>query len=102
MRGKYHMMDWEEEKWIVSLKSIISQLAQDKSYEEDLTNYDVCPANIRKTLENMGWKKIDFDDNGWEHDTWYTFHNINYDFDIILFYCGETFEIKLYRADIDD
>ena len=51
MRGRYQMMDWELQKWKQELSAVIARLSQNKSYQEDFTHLDVCPANIEKALE---------------------------------------------------
>ena len=102
MRGKYHMMDWEEIKWTLVMKQSIAKLSQDKSYQENLTNYDVCPSNIVDVLRKMGWEDDDQEANGWQHDTWIYLSHPDYDFCLVLYYCGYTFEMNLYRSDIDD
>lgn len=102
MRGRYQMMEWEQEKWKQELSAIITRLTYNPRHEEDLTNYDLCPANVCKTLENLGWEQDDMDDNGWQHDTWYRFSNPDYPFELTFYYEGYTFEMKLYRSDIDD
>lgn len=102
MRGKYHITDWEEMKWKLALQQIIVQLVQNKQHQEDLTNYDVCPANIVSVLEMMGWESDEQEENGWQNDTWIALAHPDYNFCLILYYCGYTFEMKLYRSDIDD
>ena len=42
------------------------------------------------------------DHNGWQNDTWYWFSHPDYDFRLVFYYEGYTFEMKLYREDIDD
>lgn len=102
MRGRYHMMDWELEKWKQELSGVITRLSCNKQHQEDFTHLDVCPANIADVLRKMGWDWEEQEDNGWEHDTWIYFSNEDYDFVLVLYYCGYTFELKLYRADSDD
>lgn len=102
MRGKYTMMDWEEQKWVQRLTVAIAELTRDKSKAIDFTNDDVCPANIVSTLEKMGWEWDEQDDNGWQNDCWIYFSHYDYDFVLILHYCGYTFEMQLYRSDCDD
>ena len=96
------MMDWEVEKWKQRLAVVITELVQNKSKQIDFTNDDVCPANIVKVLENMGWEYDEQEDNGWQHDTWICLAHENYNFCLILYYQGYTFELKLYRSDIDN
>ncbi|MBQ8243177.1 MAG: hypothetical protein IJZ40_06880 [Bacteroidaceae bacterium] len=96
------MMDWEESKWTLVLKQIIVQLSQDKSHQEDLTNYDVCPSNIVDVLRKMGWEDDEQEENGWQQDTWIYFSHPDYEFGLTLYYEGYTFEMKIFRSDIDN
>ena len=102
MRGRYRMCHWEIEKWKEEFYCILENLKYNKTYEAILTNYNLCPANVCKVLEEMSWTEVNMDSNGWEHDTWYTFHNSNYDFNIVFYYEGYTFEMSIYREDRDD
>lgn len=102
MRGQYNMCLWEVEKWKQELSVVITRLSHDKQHVENLTNRELCPANVCKTLENLGWTQEDMDSNGWQHDTWYTFSNPNYHFNLTFYYEGYTFEMKLYRSDVND
>lgn len=97
MRGKYHMMDWEQQRWKYIITKAIEKMEKTPDYTEDLTQQDICPANIRQTLESIGWEEIGFDTNGWQNDTWYFFSHPDYDFEIVLYYEGITFDHKLYR-----
>ena len=101
MRGKCNMMDWEKAKWKQELSMAITRLTLDKSREEDFTNFDVCPANLIDALRDMGWNDDEFEDNVLQNDHWIYFSHHDYDFVLVLYYCGHTFELKLYRADID-
>lgn len=51
MRGKYHMMDWEQEKWKQEFSGIIAKLSYNQRREEDLTNLDLWP---RQCCKNIG------------------------------------------------
>lgn len=101
MRGKWNMMDWEMAKWKQELSVAIDRLSRDKSHEENFINFDVCPANLIDALRDMGWDDDELEDNGYQHDCWIYFSHQDYDFILILYYCGHTFELKLYREDID-
>ena len=89
-------------KWKQELSTAITRLSHDKSREEDFTNFDVCPANLINALRDMGWDDDESQDSGWQNDCWIYFSNYNYDFVLVLYYCGHTFELKLYREDRDD
>ena len=102
MRGKWNMMDWEMTKWKQELSSAIIKISQNEVYEEDFTNLDVCPANLIDALRDMGWNYDESEDNVSQNDHWIYFSHYNYDFILVLYYCGYTFELKLYRADRDD
>ena len=102
MRGKYNMMDWELDKWKHTLALLITKWANDVSHQEDFTNLDICPANIETALEALGWEHDEQDENGWQNDCWIYMSNPDYDFRIIIYYCGYTFELKVYRSDWED
>ena len=102
MRGRYNMCPWEVEKWKQELEVIITKLTYNQQHQEDLTNYDLCPANVCKTLEEMGWIREDIENSGWQNATWYTFSHPDYQFNLTLYYEGYLFEMQLYRSDIDD
>lgn len=102
MRGKYHMCPWEIEKWKQELSVVIARLSYNQRHEEFLTNWDLCPANVCKTLEELGWEQDNMEDNGWQHDTWYYFCHPDYQWALVFYYEGYTFEMKIYRSDIDD
>ena len=96
------MMDWELEKWTQEIAGVIKHLEWDENHQEDMSHWDACPSNIREALENLGWVEAeDMEDNGWQHDTWYTFAHPNHDFQLTFYYCGYTFEMKLYRKQFD-
>lgn len=99
MRGQYHMMDWEEDRWKTVFSKAIEKFAEDRDppYEEILTQQDICPANVVHVLELLGWEDTVYDTNGWQNDTWYYFSHPDYDFEIGMYYEGYTFELKLYR-----
>lgn len=102
MRGKYHMCPWEVEKWKQELSVVIARLSYNQRHEEFLTNWDLCPANVCVTLEELGWEQDNMEDNGWQHDTWYYFCHPDYQWALVFYYEGYTFEMKIYRSDIDD
>lgn len=52
-------------------------------------------------LRDIGWDDDEPEDNGCQNDCWIYFSHHDYDFILVLYYCGHTFELKLYREDID-
>lgn len=60
------------------------------------------PSELDKILEEEGWKRLDFETNGWQQDTWYHYAHSNYDFQLTMEYSGFYGDLKLYRRDIDD
>lgn len=97
MRGKYYMMDWELEKWKQKLSAVIARLTWDKQHQEDFTQLDICPINIEKTLENLGWELECYEREGCDPDAWYFFKHPDYEFELILLTDSDTFEMKLFR-----
>lgn len=101
MKGQYHMMDWEEAKWKQAVSAAIFKLTYDKTYIADFTKEDVCPANLCRTLKNLGWNSVDIDRNGWENDTWHTFSHPDYNFYVIIHYEGYTFKLDMYSSETE-
>ena len=96
MRGRNKLMDWEIQKWTMKISKAIEQIGRDGTYEADLTTWDICPANVCQILELLGWKENSFTCNHWQCDVWCTYQHLDYDFELVLFYQGSTFEMKLY------
>lgn len=99
MRGSYSLKDWEAEKWKREFLRFIKRLETFKNENIDLTSFDLCPSNVVDILELLGWEQGDFDSNGWEQDTWYDFAHPDYDFEVVFFYCGYTFQMYLSRKE---
>ena len=97
MRGRYQMMDWEENRWKYIISKAIEKFAEDRDppYVEDLTQKDICPANIVQAMEMLGWDQASW--NGYKHDQWYHFSNPDYDFEIVMYFDTYVFQLKLYR-----
>lgn len=60
------------------------------------------PSELDKILQENGWERLDFDENGWQQDTWYWYAHPDYDFQLTMEYSGFYGDLKLYRKDIDD
>lgn len=101
MRGKWQMRDWEKDFWKSALEKHIAELKRGTVDTIDLTSEDLCPENIIDTLESLGYEYDDVDINGWEQDTWITFTNAE-NHGVTLFYCGRTFEMKLYLTEEEE
>lgn len=60
--------------WLDNVELYYDNLASEKSMEElDLTDYEINPYQLCKFLEELGFKRYDSDDNGWEMDYWIYF-----------------------------
>jgi len=70
----------------------------------ELITYDSLVASLKfaKVKFQNGWCDDDFETNGWEDDTWYYFSHEDYEYQVVIYYCGYTFSIEMYRSDIDD
>ena len=102
IRGKYNLELPEFETVLTIVQNTLDALANDQRAIVDLTSHDIAPCHIREALRFLGWEDDDYDRNGWEGDTWYYFDKEDSDYRIIMFYCGYTFSIEMYRSDIDD
>ena len=102
MRGLYHMPEWEIEKWKEKFVNYINVLETKPIDEIDLTKEDLCPGNVRKVLEELGYERYDWDENGWEQDTWYYFEHKETGKRLTLFWCGYTFSLNLMLTENDE
>lgn len=101
IRGKYNLLPREKEYVEGLVKGVIKTLDDEISDEVSLSSFDIAPCHICDAMEAFGWEQDESDSNGWENDTWYYFAHPNYKYVIVMFYCGYTFELKMYRGDKD-
>lgn len=60
------------------------------------------PSELDTILQEYGWERLDFDENGWQQDTWYWYAHPDYDFQLTMEYSGFYGDLKLYRRDKED
>ena len=60
------------------------------------------PSELDTILQEDGWERLDFDENGWQQDTWYWYAHPDYDFQLTMEYSGFYGDLKLYRRDVED
>lgn len=60
------------------------------------------PSELDDILQEDGWERLDFDENGWQQDTWYWYAHPDYDFQLTMEYSGFYGDLKLYRRDKED
>lgn len=60
------------------------------------------PSELDEILQEDGWERLDFDENGWQQDTWYWYAHPDYDFQLTMEYSGFYGDLKLYRRDKED
>ena len=102
IRGKYKLSPEEQAEVSVLIKNVLDALSLDQRHTASLTEYDIAPCHVRETMRMFGWSDDDFETNGWEGDTWYYFSHDDYEYQMVMFYCGYTFSVEMYRSDIDD
>lgn len=102
IRGKYRLATDENEQVLAIVKGALTTLAAIKTKAVSLTEFDIAPCHIREAMRELGWSDDDFETNGWEGDTWYYFSHDDYEYQMVMFYCGYTFSVEMYRSDIDD
>lgn len=104
MRGIYNLTEEELDLYTGTIQAIIARLCLPSFRREqiELSKLDIAPCHVDDILKNLGWTRESFESNGWENDTWYYYTNTAYDFGLVMFYCGYTFKLVLYRTDIDD
>ena len=104
MRGIYNLTEEELDLYTGTIQAIIERLCSpfSRRAQIELSKLDIAPCHVDDILKNLGWTRESFESNGWENDTWYYYTNTAYDFGLVMFYCGYTFKLVLYRTDIDD
>lgn len=70
-------------RWIDFVEVHFDKLAekQDKT-ELDLSDFKINPYQLKLALEEMGFEKYDWDDNGWEIDYWIYFRRNGFKIEI--------------------
>lgn len=86
------------------VKSAIDYLFTDQRFQYNLRKNlpAISPSGVDDILEDLGWERDDFDDNGWQQDTWYYYSHTDYPFRLVMAYGGFYGDMQLYRSDIDD
>lgn len=102
MRGSWTLRDWEADYLKTLIANRITDLDNRRADTINLTEEDVCPENIIDVLEMLGYEYDEVDTNGWEQDTWINFIHQETGHGVTLFYCGRTFEMKLYLAEKEE
>jgi hypothetical protein len=102
MRGSWTLRDWEADYLKTLIANRIADLDNRRADTINLTEEDVCPENIIDVLEMLGYEYDEVDTNGWEQDTWINFIHQETGHGATLFYCGRTFEMKLYLAEKEE
>lgn len=95
--GKWSLTTEEEKYFIPLFKYMIDELTCGRREEFDLSGKGISPWQAQKIIEDLGYKSLPIDFNGWEQDTWFHFENTN----IYLYSCGMTFELKIMRKEED-
>ena len=101
IRGKYNLLPIEKEYAKELVEGVIKTLNGEINDEVNLSWCDIAPCHICDAMKTLGWEQDESDSNGWENDTWYYFSHPNYNYVLVMFYCGYTFELKMYRGDRD-
>jgi hypothetical protein len=57
---------------------------------------------VDEILKELGWDRDTMEQNGWEGECWCNYSHSNYKFTLVLNYEAWTFNMELYRGDIDD
>lgn len=68
--------------------------------ERDFTDTKLNPSTLGYLIEELGYERVNQDDNGWELDFWIYYHKNGYK-PIQIKGCGMTFELILCEDDTD-
>lgn len=84
-----------KEKYLPLINKFIAKLEMsDEDLELDFIGTGLAPYHLWKILEELGYKNIDLDSNGWEQDFWIKFTKKGYK-TILITACGMTQEVKI-------
>ena len=101
MRGKYHMMEWEIEKWRTRIFHDIEKLLCGIEKKIDYSAEDICPYNIETILtEHLDYVLTDEEVNN--HDFWFNFENPNTKVQVVVFVDVMNFEFEMYLPERED
>ena len=81
------------------LQYIIFRLKENENYRKEIKC--MTPSEINNNLEELGWKRVEFDTNGWQQDTWMTYYHIGYSFGIVVAYSGYYGDIHICREETE-
>lgn len=94
--NKYELTDEVKEKFIPIVQDYINKVeAEDfEGSELRLTDTELNPYTLWKLLEELGYEKTEFDDNGWQMDFWIEFTKEGFQ-TLTIAGTGITFELTL-------
>jgi hypothetical protein len=97
MRGHWNLNSGEAAYWTEVVDEKLRYLVEHKDEIDDidLSQEDIGPYQLYSILESLGFERDDWEDNGWEQDTWARFSHAQRDMDICVFSCGMTFELTM-------
>lgn len=98
MRGKWALTDEEKRQWVSVFRDVIIPQLKAGCYEENnFTEFNLNPQNVKDILCELGYEDTVFEQSGWEQDCWQHFYHKDAEYPPLTVYsCGMTFEVKIY------
>lgn len=94
--NKWQLTDEVKVKFMPIVQNYINKIEAEEFEGEELilTDTELNPYMLWKLLEELGYKKTEFEDNGWQMDFWITFTKQGFQ-TLTIAGTGITFELNL-------
>lgn len=99
-KNKWKATKEQKEKFIPMIEKFVQRMEKNPDTKEciDFYNRGISPSQLKDILENdLGFKQVDFDRNGWDWDFWITMRKDGIDY--MIYGTGMTFEMAFKLAD---
>ena len=102
MRGQYNLTPEEHDVLFPYIKEILEKLDKYQREIYSLTHLEIAPCHVDDLMGELGWERYEMDHNGWQCDCWMYYSHPDYEYTIVVYYEGFTFNLEMHRGDIDD
>lgn len=95
--NRYNLKETTKVRYLPVVKDFIENLEKwdgEDYFEKDFSDTELNPYTLGMILEELGYERVNQDDNGWQMDFWITYEKEGYK-SISLEGTGITFELKL-------
>lgn len=102
MRGKWELTKDELKYWQATANGQTEAMIRNDINIVDLSRADITPYQVDKVLTSLGWIST-YEEEGNNYDCWTCYSREGNYRDIIVYFCGLTFELAVYlRSDMEE